>query len=1390
MYPGSRVWRLVLPLSLSLVGCRSPVEREIDNGDEARLAQALASPEGQEKLATRGDQWLLRAVQAGQAESVEALLSAGVVRGEANLEGRALLSQAMTIEDPRAAAAVLRVLVRYGARPSSRDAQGRTALHEALELRRPRLVAELLELAPDLEDFDARPERLLVRAAQLGDAESVQVLVRAGVPLEEPSLLSSALPPEILRALRAAHLHFLLERAAEKGERAVLEELISSTAPEVWDSLRISPAHLAVLTQDRKRLAAVLKEEPGLRDAVDDRGLGLLHYAALVAEPRMATALVKAGVDLEARTPMSRTALMLAAQKGRVEMVRELISQGAEVNTEGAAGHCALSLAARGGHAATVDALVASGALLVRERFIARAASEPVKEALTRAHARFLLRWAAETGQRAEEVRLRREGVSFSQWEGAFDHTPYVRALLMEELPELEALAARNPSNFKSLLGQREARTLLHWAALGGAEKSAAWLLERGAVLEAEEPALGPSRGGTPLRMALEEGHLGVAALFIERGAVWGQGEPGGVASPEREGLIARARKNGELRAALREGRLEALPALLEAGASVDAAAELLAPTALAWRVLRGEGLEALTRRELNARPADAAGRSALHYAAAAGNVAAVEKLLTLGLAASAKDRAGITPLGYAARRGDVPTLRRLLEARASALEPARPGMSALDFVLCEPHPAAALVLLERAGASPASAACWPKALRHVLARGEEREALALLGHWKPTGEDFSSELALAAAAGGHTEVVRWLFDNLEPLAQGWRQTLLWKAAEAGARDTVALLIDRSPPGEVRALLQESARIALVAGRPAVAMLAVDRGAEPLALSAEKDSRRLVGATPEHPRAVSLAGLALALGERTFLEHLERQRPEVWKQLREELDHFPLAVRGGQLALVRRYAETGANLLGEDVTGAPLLGTAGSVEVAAWLFEHGAILEPPPPLGESAEPRVEPDPPFTVAVSRGNFDVARFFLSRGATARVAPVLAFLEGRPRAGEPLEELGAHTLHALGELLRQPAWTVAQRVEVVEQLARRFCGTPALLESALSGLSPEEVAERMGPVLVQLTRCADPRTLEVLVRRGANPHAVDGAGLDVLAHAIRAGNAPAARVLLSLGVKPLASVGEPFAPVRLAVDMKLDGLARELLEQGLRERELEGPVLDAALVLALRTHAWTLAARLLSQGASVREASGEGPTALTLALSEGGPWMVELFLAMGATDPSGEALAVLLGRGRGEEARRLLHEGRVPPDIAFERLSTALAAGTGTEAGTYGVLHDWAMRKWSTLSRENLEWLLRLAVSQDDEELATLLLERGRLDVRLADGEGRTLLHRAAAGAGARLVEYLVGHGAPLDAEARECVRPLDVARGREDREGRKVARLLEERGATPGGCRGPG
>jgi ankyrin repeat protein len=1383
MCPGSRVWRLVLPLSLSLLGCRSPVERDIDNGNEAKLAQVLASPEGQAKLATRGDQWLLRAVQAGQAESVEALLSAGATRGEAHVDGRTLLSQAMAIEDARASVGVVRVLVRHGVRPTSLDAQGRTALHEALELRRPRVVSELLALCPDLEAFDAEPGRLLVRAAQLGDLDSVQLLVHAGVLLEDPALLSSSLPPEILRPLRGAHLHYLLERAARMGDGVALQELAASTHPEVWDAMRISPAHLAVLANDRRRLAAVLKEDARSRGAVDDRGLGLLHYAALTAEPRMATALVKAEVDLEARTPAGRTPLMLAAEKGRGEMVRELISQGAEVNAEDAGGQSALSLAARGGHADTVDALVSSGALLVRTRFIERAPSEPVKKALVEAHERFLLRWAAETGQHAEEIRLRRQGASFSQWEGAFDHTPYVRALLREDLPGLEALASRNPADFKQLMGQREGRTLLHWAALGGAEKSAAWLLDQGAWLEAEEPARASSQGGTPLRMALEEGHLGVAELLVERGAVWGEGAPGGAASAERERLLARARSNGELRGALRDGRLEALPALLEAGAGVNAAAELLAPTALAWRVLRGDPLSALTRRELGARAPDAGGRSPLHYAAAAGNVAAVEKLLALGLAVSAKDKTGMTPLGYAARRGDVPTLRRLLEAGASVLEPARPKSSALEFVLCEPHPEAALLLLSRAAAPPESPACWSRALLQVLSRGEEREALALLGHWKPTEKDFPSELALAAAAHGRTEVVRWVFEHLGSLAGSWHPALLWKAAEAGARDTVALLFDRSPPAEAPALLQEAARIALVAGRSEVAMLALDRGAEPLIKSRESSPLRLVGATPESPQDVSLAGLALALGDRVFLEHLERRRPEVWKQLEADLEYFPLAVKGGQLALVRRYVETGANLLGEDATGAPLLGTAGTEEVAAYLFEHGAILEPPPPLGETAVPTLEPEPPFTVAVSRGHFGVARFFLSRGATARVAPLFLFLDGHLKAGEPAEDLGANTLQALGQLLQERGWTVAQRAEVVEKLARRFCGAPALFDSALSGLSTREVAERTGNALVQLTRCEDTRALEVLVRRGANPQAVDGAGLDVLAHALRAGNAPAARALLALGVKPLAATGDPFAPVRLALEAQRDGLARELLEAGMKERELEASQLDAALLLALRTHAWTLAARLLSEGASVRAASAEGLTALALALSEGGPWMGELFLTMGATDPSGAALAVLLAQEEGEGARRLLHEGRVPPDIAFDRLLAA------ESALAHALLRDWAREAWSALSRENLERLLRLAVSRDDYELSTLLLEQARLDVRLDEGEGRTLLHRAAERASLRLVESLVARGARLDAEARECLRPLDLARGREDREGRKVARFLEERGATPGGCGGP-
>ncbi|MET0400883.1 MAG: ankyrin repeat domain-containing protein, partial [Cystobacter sp.] len=801
MRSGSRSWWWVLPVSLSLVGCRSPIERDIDNGNEAKLVQTLASPDGQAKLAARGDRWLQRAVQAGQAESVEALLKAGALRDAAGPEGRLLLSQAMTVEDGRAAAQVLRVLVRHGVSPWAPDAQGRTALHEALETGRPGVVKELLALFPDLEGFDARPTRLLARAAQLGDLESVQLLVRAGVPLEEGALLSASLPPDILRPLRGAHLHFLLERASERGDAAELRSLVSGTVPEVWNAMHVGPAHLAVLGNDRRRLATLLKE-PESREAVDDRGLGLLHQAALSAEPRTAHALAKAEVDLEARTPSGRTPLMLAAQRGRVDMVRELMGLGAEVNAEDAAGQSALSLAARGGHASTVDALVSGGAFLVRARALEGVAEGPLKQSLEAAHARFLLRWATETGQHAEEVRLRRAGASVAPWMGALDITPYVRALLEEDLPRLQELASAHPEDFARLIHQREGRTLLHWAALGGAEKSAAWLLEKGAWLEAEEPSRGLSQGGTPLGAAVAEGKWGVAALWVARGAVWTQ-EPVPGTPAERERVLELGRKNAALKEALRDGRLEALPELLQAGARMAAAGEGLVPSALAGRVLEGDALSELTRRELGARGAEAGGRTPLHYAAAAGNVAAVEKLLALGAAVSPRDRTGVTPLGYAARSGHVPTVNRLLAARASPLEPARPGTSALEAALCAPHPEAALLLLSRAGSATVSADCWPRALSQVLARGEERDALALLERWEPAEKDFPLELALEAAGRDRAEVVRWLLDYQGPLMRAHHRALLVRAAEAGARGTVALLLDRAPAGDEQRRLQE-----------------------------------------------------------------------------------------------------------------------------------------------------------------------------------------------------------------------------------------------------------------------------------------------------------------------------------------------------------------------------------------------------------------------------------------------------------------------------------------------------------------------------------------------------------------------------------------------------------
>jgi len=167
--------------------------------------------------------------------------------------------------------------------------------------------------------------------------------------------------------------------------------------------------------------------------------------------------------------------------------------------------------------------------------------------------------------------------------------------------------------------------TPLHYAAYGDSPRAAEVLLARGAARE----AVGGWFGGTALHLAAYQGHATMVATLLRADAVVGARDAGGWTP-------------------LHQFRFPAWEARQEERSGI--AALLFA---------RGAEIDARTD----------AGETPLHWAASAGDTAAVATLLAHGADVQARDARGHTPLQWAARqdRYDACILLRGRRACASA---------------------------------------------------------------------------------------------------------------------------------------------------------------------------------------------------------------------------------------------------------------------------------------------------------------------------------------------------------------------------------------------------------------------------------------------------------------------------------------------------------------------------------------------------------------------------------------------------------------------------------------------------------------------------------------------------------------------------------------------------
>jgi ankyrin repeat protein len=115
---------------------------------------------------------------------------------------------------------------------------------------------------------------------------------------------------------------------------------------------------------DTRRVLAEIEANPSLLETHSTDGWTPLHLAAFFGWPELATALMDAGANVNARSTnaMKNTPLHAAAAGGQETAVGVLLKHGADVNAAQEGGWTALHSAAQSGDRAIVELLLAHGA--------------------------------------------------------------------------------------------------------------------------------------------------------------------------------------------------------------------------------------------------------------------------------------------------------------------------------------------------------------------------------------------------------------------------------------------------------------------------------------------------------------------------------------------------------------------------------------------------------------------------------------------------------------------------------------------------------------------------------------------------------------------------------------------------------------------------------------------------------------------------------------------------------------------------------------------------------------------------------------------------------------------------------------------------------------------
>jgi ankyrin repeat protein len=215
------------------------------------------------------------------------------------------------------------------------------------------LETELLDAGASVDARDRLGARPLSHAARFGHLDVVDLLLARGAPIDARNLAGAT----------------ALYAASERGHAAVVARLIGHGADVgIAGRSGISPIAAAAYAGSDATVEILLAHGADARVA-DETGKPPIVYAAAGGRFDIVKRLLARNIDVNARYPHELTLLMWAAgadekveQAEVVKVVTLLLDGGAHVDDRDARGRTALMIAAEGGRTDVVTLLLARGA--------------------------------------------------------------------------------------------------------------------------------------------------------------------------------------------------------------------------------------------------------------------------------------------------------------------------------------------------------------------------------------------------------------------------------------------------------------------------------------------------------------------------------------------------------------------------------------------------------------------------------------------------------------------------------------------------------------------------------------------------------------------------------------------------------------------------------------------------------------------------------------------------------------------------------------------------------------------------------------------------------------------------------------------------------------------